>query len=106
MNGLISRRACIQLLKLLLVLNLLDGILTILWLELGLAIETNPFMASAYLLGPVVFMTSKLTLVSAGVWIVYRYLKRLCVRLVAVAMFLAYFLILCYHLVGLTVSLM
>lgn len=54
---------------LLLVLNVLDGLFTLTYLELGLAHEANPLMREAYALSPLGFMVFKLLVVNAGVWV-------------------------------------
>jgi hypothetical protein len=50
----------------LLILNLLDGIFTLAFLQLGVAEEVNPLMRLAYLAGPGVFMAVKLGVVDLG----------------------------------------
>ncbi len=50
----------------LLVFNLLDGLFTLLFLQLGLAAEANPLMRLFYEVDPVAFMLSKIALVHAG----------------------------------------
>jgi hypothetical protein len=51
---------------LLLVLNLLDGLFTLTFLQLEVAEELNPLMRVAYECSPLLFMTSKLSIVSLG----------------------------------------
>lgn len=53
----------------LLLLNLLDALCTITWVELNIAWEANPVMALALQGSPVVFMISKMVLVQAGTWL-------------------------------------
>lgn len=50
----------------LLVLNLLDGLFTLAFLQLGVAQEVNPVMRLAYVAGPGVFMAVKLGVVDLG----------------------------------------
>lgn len=50
----------------LLVLNLLDGLFTLTFLQLGVAEEVNPLMRAAYESSPLSFMVSKLAIVSTG----------------------------------------
>lgn len=52
---------------LLLVLNLLDGLFTLSYLQMGVAQEANPVMRAAYELSPVGFMALKLLVVNVGV---------------------------------------
>jgi hypothetical protein len=51
---------------LLLVGNLLDGLFTLVFLQLNLVRELNPFMEWVYQLSPVSFMVAKLALVQLG----------------------------------------
>ena len=51
----------------LLVLNLLDGLFTLTYLQLGVAEEANPLMRLAYEVSPLGFMAFKLLVVNAGV---------------------------------------
>lgn len=51
---------------LLLVLNLLDGLFTLTFLQLEVAEELNPLMRVAYECSPLVFMCSKVSIVSLG----------------------------------------
>jgi Domain of unknown function (DUF5658) len=53
----------------LLLLNLLDGLFTLLFLQLGLAEELNPLMRLAYDASPVSFMALKLGIVHFGVYV-------------------------------------
>jgi uncharacterized protein DUF5658 len=50
----------------LLVLNLLDALFTLAFLQLHLAEEANPLMAAAYAGSPVLFLVLKLALVHGG----------------------------------------
>ncbi len=51
---------------LLLVLNLLDGLFTLTFLQLDVAEELNPLMRMAYEHSPLAFMAVKVTIVSLG----------------------------------------
>lgn len=53
----------------LLVLNLLDGLFTTAYLQLGLAEEANPLMRMAWEVSPLAFMAVKLAVVSAGLMV-------------------------------------
>ncbi|MBN1203529.1 MAG: hypothetical protein JXB05_01215 [Myxococcaceae bacterium] len=50
----------------LLVLNLLDGLFTLTFLQLEVAEELNPLMRLAYERSPLLFMVAKLIIVNAG----------------------------------------
>ena len=56
----------------LLVLNLLDAMFTIGFIQLGAAEEANPLMALPMADGPLAFMLIKLSLVSLGVTLLWR----------------------------------
>src|SRR5690349_16913549 len=58
---------------LLLVLNLLDALFTLTFIELGWAQEANPVMRFAYELSPLTFVAVKLLTVNMGVLILSRY---------------------------------
>ncbi|MFP2930354.1 DUF5658 family protein [Pyxidicoccus sp. 3LG] len=86
----------------LLVLNLLDGLFTLLFLQLEVAEELNPLMRVAYEQSPLLFMFSKLVIVNAGLWLLclHRRLRasRIAIRVGAAV----YGIIVVYHLAFLT----
>lgn len=53
----------------LLLLNLVDALCTITWVELRIAWEANPVMAFALSGSPVIFMVAKMALVQLGTWL-------------------------------------
>ncbi len=53
----------------LLLLNVLDGLFTLTFIELGVAEEANPLMRVAYEVSPLGFMGFKLVVVNLGVWV-------------------------------------
>jgi len=57
----------------LILLNVLDGVLTITWVSSGMASEVNPLMDRLIQIHPVVFMTTKVTLVSLGALLLWRF---------------------------------
>ena len=57
--------------SLLLLFNLLDGLFTLTFLQLGVAEELNPLMRWAYEVSPLFFMALKLAIVNAGVLILW-----------------------------------
>ena len=59
-----------------LVLNGLDAILTMIWVYLGLAKEGNPLMEILVTDAPVAFVLAKVTLVSLGLLLLWRYRNR------------------------------
>lgn len=87
---------------LVLVLNLADLVLTIIWLETGTAVEANPIMNAFYGISPVVFAACKITLVSVGSYFLWtRRHHPLSVIALFVAFFV-YYLIFVTHLQSLT----
>lgn len=80
------------------VLNMLDAVWTLLFVNLGVAAEANPLMDQALSHGPVWFMLAKLGLVSLSVLLLWRLRDR---RFATVGLFSAattYALICGYHL--------
>ena len=51
----------------LVIMNFLDAVFTLYWVEAGLATELNPIMAEALYMGPWVFVLVKLGLVSLAI---------------------------------------
>jgi hypothetical protein len=52
-------------------LNLIDGALTLFWVNSGVASEANPLMAEV-VQSPLTFMATKLALVSLGMFLLFR----------------------------------
>jgi len=77
-------------LRALLVLNLFDAFLTLLWVSVGLATEANPVMAEAIGHGPAAFLLSKITLVSLAVLLLWRNRDALTARLALIPVALLY----------------
>jgi cytochrome bd-type quinol oxidase subunit 2 len=78
----------------LLLLNLLDGLFTMTFLQLDVAEELNPLMRAAYAHSPLLFMLSKLVIVNAGLLLlcVHRSMRasRLAIRAGALVYHLAF----------------
>ena len=81
-----------------LVLNLVDGILTLLLVSAGVAEEANPVMAAALQCGPAVFMALKLGIVSAGILTLWQHRSHRMAHAGAVAVFVAYVAVMGWHL--------
>ena len=84
--------------KAVLVLNLKDALFTLVWVRAGLAREANPLMerlVNEHALG---FVLIKLGLVGLGSWLLWHRRERPAAVLGIVAVFLAYYLLLLYHL--------
>lgn len=82
----------------LVVLNLLDGIFTIIWVQYFYADEYNVMLRDLALGDRVLFMTVKLTLVSLGSVYLWRNRNHPLAVVSIFAAFLAYYLVLLYHL--------
>jgi hypothetical protein len=80
-----------------LVLNLLDATFTILWVAAGLAREANPLFEELVRRDPVTFATAKLVLVALGSLLLWRLRHRPLAVIAIFVSFLAYYLILLYH---------
>ena len=83
--------------KTLLVLNLADAIFTLAWVHSGLALEANTLideLVNEHTLG---FILVKLGLVALGSWLLWRRRRRPLAVVGIFAAFLAYYLVLLYH---------
>jgi len=94
------------LVKSVLVMNLLDGLLTLVWIWTGVAEEANPLLAHLVNEQPVLFMGAKTTLVGLGSWLLWRHRKRKMAVVAIFVGFLAYYLILLYHLNSMNLGLL
>jgi hypothetical protein len=81
-----------------LVMNLLDGVLTLVWIALGTASEANPLLAQLAHQQPVLFMGVKTALVALGSLLLWRHRKRRAAVVAIFVCFLAYYFLLLYHL--------
>jgi hypothetical protein len=80
------------------VLNLLDAMFTIVYLQTGLATEANPLMDGVMSASPVLFMAAKLALVSLGVHLLWRFRNHRSARFGLFATSAAYTMLIGYHL--------
>jgi hypothetical protein len=74
--------------KWILVMNLLDGVMTLVWVEFMGAGEANPMMRDLVYDNALLFMAAKLALVSLGTLFLWRYRSR---PLAVASLFLAFF---------------
>jgi hypothetical protein len=81
-----------------LVLNLIDAVLTLLWVNAGLAEEANSLMRTLVNHHPVLFTVVKISLVSAGSWFLWTRRQRPAAVVGIFVAFIAYYWILVYHL--------
>ena len=83
-----------------LVSNLLDGIFTIFFTQMGLAAEANPLMKLFLDYSPMLFMLFKLFMVSIGVFILWIYRFLTFVKFGSLFVCLVYISINIWHLLG------
>ena len=81
-----------------LVMNLLDAVFTLIWVEGGIAEELNPIMVEALSLGPAMFMFLKLTLVSLAVWLLWNRRQKKVARILVPPLALVYCSVVGIHL--------
>jgi hypothetical protein len=84
--------------KWLLVLNLLDGIFTLIWVEHFGAGELNVLMRGLVYNSPLLFMLVKLTLVSLGTLFLWRNRSNKLAVVSLYVAFFSYYLVLLFHL--------
>lgn len=84
--------------KWVLVLNVLDAVLTLVWIYRGTAVEANPLLQRLAHTYPVTFVAAKLALVSLGSLLLWR-LRRSATAVVGIfVVFIVYYFILVVHL--------
>lgn len=86
-----------KILGILIVLNVLDGLLTLFWVYTNRAVEANPFMAVLIDAHPVLFMGLKIALVHLGSIILLRNCHRSLARVCAVVACSFYGALIVYH---------
>lgn len=84
--------------RVVLVLNMLDALLTLVWVYSGFATEANPLMEDLVHNHPVMFVVVKFSLVTLGSVLLLRLRKRPMSVVAIFFAFLAYYCILLYHL--------
>ncbi len=84
--------------KAVLVMNLLDAVLTLLWVQSGFATEANPLIAEIVEEHAVLFVVSKLSLVSLGTALLWRHRHRPLAVVGIFAAFMVYYAVFLYHL--------
>jgi cytochrome bd-type quinol oxidase subunit 2 len=80
------------------ILNLIDAVFTLIYVQNGMATEGNPLMGQALSHSPVGFMAVKLALVSGGVLLLWRLRHRRSAMTGMFTTFAAYLLLFGYHL--------
>jgi hypothetical protein len=84
--------------KAVLILNLLDAVFTLLWVRAGFAREANALMRDLVNEHAVLFVVTKLGLVSLGSTLLWRWRQRAGAVVAIFLAFLAYYLVVLYHL--------
>ncbi len=88
-----------------LVLNAIDGVLTLYWIFSDMATEANPLMDTLIAFGPVPFIIVKMTIVFLGSFLLWRLRRHAWAVCAVFAAFLAYYFILLYHLSAMNIQL-
>jgi hypothetical protein len=84
--------------KALIILNLLDAIFTLFWVKSGIVKEKNILLSDLINNHPMIFMTVKISLVSFGSILLWRFRKRVLAVIGIFVVFVAYYVLLLYHL--------
>jgi len=88
------------------IMNVLDGIFTIIWVVTGKAVEANPLMANLINMHPVLFMGCKLLLVFLGSALLWRRRNNRAAVISIFIVFLTYYILLLYHLRSMNIGLL
>jgi len=80
------------------ILNVIDGILTIIWVLTNKSTEANPMMDILIQVNPVLFITVKMALVLLGSYLLWRYRKQAAAVVAIFLAFIVYYAILILHL--------
>jgi hypothetical protein len=81
-----------------LVLNLIDAVMTMIWVLRGDATEANPMMEVVLREHPVLFVATKLGLVSLGSYLLWQHRRKGAAVIAIFVAFLVYYAILTVHL--------
>ena len=82
------------------VLNFLDAILTLVWIQVGFATEANPIMDAVMKIHPGLFVLAKVALVSACLGILWTARHKALARFCTTFGFSVYSMVIVYHVVG------
>jgi len=81
-------------------MNLVDAMFTIVWVDLGAATEANPLMSVLLGLGTVPFALGKVLLVSLGCVILWRYQHRPLAIIALFLIFIMYYAVMVQHMIA------
>ncbi len=84
------------------VMNVADGLMTILWVSSQLAIEANPMMDVLLQIHPGLFLLGKVGLVTGGLLILAQRRNQVAAVLGIILVFIVYSLIIAYHMLALS----
>ena len=87
------------------ILNVIDGVLTLVWIFTEKAEEANPLMAGLIDLHPVLFITGKMLLVLLGSLLLWKLRERPVAVISIFMVFMVYYFILLYHLKAMNLNL-
>lgn len=88
-------------LRIIIILSLFDMLMTLIWVNAGLATEANPIMDYVLSKGNMVFATTKLGLTLGSVWLLHKFRKNILAKFMVPFISMAYLSIAVYHLVWL-----
>jgi len=80
------------------ILNLIDAVLTMLWVHSGLAHEANPLLESIVYQHALLFVIVKIALGSLGTWLLWQYRHRALSVIGTFLVFIVYYAICLHHL--------
>lgn len=86
------------------IFNLLDAVLTMVWVNAGLAVEANPLMEPLLSASPVIFALAKMSLVSLGVLLLWRLRARVSAAIALMGTAVVYGAVVAYHIHGLLLA--
>jgi hypothetical protein len=89
----------------LILLNAVDGVLTIVWVETGQFIEANPLMDQLLQTNPVLFISVKMLLVGLGIVLLWRCRERAVAVASIFLCFAAYLVVMAIHIDALSILL-
>lgn len=91
--------------KTILILNVFDAIMTMIWVSAGSAVEANPFLSGLVNGNLLTFVLVKMALVSLGSLLLWRNRRHPMAVVAIFVAFLAYYFLLLYHLAALRAAL-